>query len=342
MRVLVVMNFGADPATPQRGRWVIDQVEALRATGLEVDLFSFRPGKDQYLPATREIRRLIRRTSYDLVHAHYGLAGWCAQLAGARPLVVTFHGTDVRHRVVGKLSRLLTRRIALVAGASRALFEEEAGRPGLPLPDGRSAVLPCGADLSRFKPIGREQARRELGLDPATPYLFFPADPGRPEKRFDRAREVADLAGAELLTGGGIEPDEMPLWINAAQAVLVTSDYEGFGLACLEALACDVPVLSTPVGIAPHALAGLDLNLCLEYAPEAWSDFARAIIGHPDPRTPGRSRAASLSATRMADRAALAYRDVLAGSAGGALSISANCGGAHVSGGELRNDGESR
>ena len=62
MRVLVVMNFGADPAAPQRGRWVIDQVEALREGGLEVDLFSFRPGKDQYLPATRKIRRILKET----------------------------------------------------------------------------------------------------------------------------------------------------------------------------------------------------------------------------------------------------------------------------------------
>ena len=137
MRVLVVMNFGADPSTPQRGRWVIDQVEALREGGLDVDLFSFRPGKDQYLPATRRIRRQLRETRYDLVHAHYGLAGWCARLAGADPLVVTFHGTDVRHRIVGRMSRSLTRRIDLVAAASRALFEEEDGRPGLPLPEGR-------------------------------------------------------------------------------------------------------------------------------------------------------------------------------------------------------------
>ncbi|MBN8870443.1 MAG: glycosyltransferase [Solirubrobacterales bacterium] len=338
MRVLVVMNFGADPATPQRGRWVVDQVEALRDGGLDVDLFSFRPGKDQYLPATRKIRRLLKRTSYDLVHAHYGLAGWCAQLAGADPLVVTFHGTDVRHRVVGRMSRALTRKIALVAGASKALFEEEAGRPGLPLPEGRSAVLPCGADLSRFGPLDRGEAKRELGLDPAVRYLFFPADPERPEKRSDRAREVAERSGAELLTGGGIEPEEMPLWMNAAHAVLVTSEYEGFGLACLEALACDVPVLSTPVGIAPHALRGLERSLCLGFDPEAWSDFASSLLSQPDPRTEGRPRAEALSARRMADRVALAYRDLLPEADETALSNSANSGGARVSGGDLGND----
>jgi len=341
MRVLVVMNFGADPSTPQRGRWVIDQVEALREGGMEVDLFSFRPGKDQYLPATRKIRRILRSTRYDLVHAHYGLAGWCAQLAGAKPLVVTFHGTDVRHRIVGRMSRALTRKIALVAGASKALFEEEAGRPGLPLPEGRNAVLPCGADLSRFSPVARTEAKRRLGLDPETRYLFFPANPERPEKRFDRAREVATLAGAELLIGGGIEPELMPLWMNAANAVLVTSDYEGFGLACLEALACDVPVLSTPVGIAPHALRDLDRSLSLEFNPEAWADFASGLLSEPDPRTAGRPRAEALSARRMADRVALAYRDLLSEGPEKALATSANCGGGHVSLADLGNDGVS-
>ena len=340
MRVLVVMNFGADPATPQRGRWVIDQVEALREGGLDVDLFSFRPGKDQYLPATRKIRRILKQTDYDLIHAHYGLAGWCAQLAGADPLVVTFHGTDVRHRIVGRMSRVLTRRIQLVAGASKALFEEEAGRPGLPRPEGRTAVLPCGADLSRFAPIDRREARRYLGLDPDQPFLFFPADPDRPETRADRAREVASRAGATLLTGGGIEPDQMPFWMNAANAVLVTSEYEGFGLACLEALACDVPVLSTPVGIAPHALRGLDRSLCFEFEPEVWSDFASALVREPDPRTDGRLRAEALSARRMADRVALAYGDLLAEDTNTALTNSANCAGGRVSGGDLRNDGE--
>ena len=87
----------------------------------------------------------------------------------------------------------------------------------------------------------------------------------------------------------------MPLWINAANAVLVTSDYEGFGLAAIEALACDVPVLSTPVGIAPYALGGLPGALCAPFELEAWT-----------------ARAATLSAGRMAERTLRAYRAVLA------------------------------
>jgi glycosyltransferase involved in cell wall biosynthesis len=292
---------------------VRDQVEELRRLGFEVELFSFPPGSRQYLPATRRLRRLLRGERFDLVHAHYGLPGWCARLAGARPLLVSFHGTDVRHWLVGPLSHRLAWRADLIAAVSRALFETENGRPGLPPVPG-SAVLPCGPDLSPFEPLGRGAAREALGLDAGGRYLFFPANPQRPEKRADRARELAAACNAELLCGGSIEPEQMPLWINAANAVVVTSDYEGFGLVCVEALACDVPVLSTPVGIAPYALHGIAGALCSPFDLEAWKRATLPHLDTADPRIKGATRAATLSATRMAERTAEAYRG-LAGAA---------------------------
>ena len=103
----------------------------------------------------------------------------------------------------------------------------------------------------------------------------------------------------------------MPLWINAANAVLVTSDYEGFGLACVEALACDVPVLSTPVGIAPFALggiAGCPLRPVRDRRLERRGP--RPTSTPPTPGSTAPRRAASLSAARMAERTIEAYRDV--------------------------------
>ena len=310
MRVLVVTNFVPDAAAPQRGRWVRDQVEEIRNLGVEVELFSFPRGSRHYPPAALRLRRLLRHESFDLVHVHYGLAAWSALLAGARPLVVSFHGTDVRHPVVGPLSRRLAWRVDLVAAVSRALFGSENDRPGLPPVPG-SAVLPCGPDLGRFRPLPRDQARRQLGLDPDGRYLLFPANPARAEKRADRAAALAAASDAELLTGGSIDPDRMPLWVNAANAVLVTSDYEGFGLTCVEALACDVPVLSTPVGVAPFALAGIAGTLCAPFDVATWGDTLRAHLSTADPRIEGADRAASLSARRMAERTIAAYRDVL-------------------------------
>ncbi len=309
MRVLVVTNFEPDAGAPQRGRWVRDQIDETRKLGVEVDVFSFPPGKAEYGPATRRLRVLLKRERFDLVHAHYGLAGWVAKMAGARPLVVTFHGTDVRHPVVGAMSRRLAWRADLVAAVSRRLFEDEDERPGLPAVPG-SVVLPCGPDLGRFGPRPRAEARRQLGLEADGRYLLFPANPARPEKRHDRAAELAAACEADLLTGGAIDPDQMPTWVNAANAVVVTSDYEGFGLAAVEALACDVPVLSTPVGVAPYALAGIPGCLGAPFNVATWAAAARPHLDAADPRVAGAARAASLSAARMAARVVAAYRDL--------------------------------
>jgi teichuronic acid biosynthesis glycosyltransferase TuaC len=313
MRVLVVTNMYPTPSSPQRGRFVRDQVEALRSMDeLEVELFTLPRGRRSYATAVPRLRRLLSAERFDLVHAHYGLTGWCAALAGARPLAVTFHGTDVRHRIVGRLSRRLTDRIDLVAAASRGLFAAENGVPGLPRPEGANAVLPCGVDVGRFRTVPRPEARRRLGLAADARYLFFPADPSRRAKRHDRAAEVAAAAGAELLVARGVDPEAMPDLINAASAVVIPSDREGFGLAALESLSCGVPVLSTPVGIAPVALAGVDGCMAEPYDRDRWAAAARAHLDSDDPRVDGRASAARFSAERMAERVRAAWLDLAA------------------------------
>jgi teichuronic acid biosynthesis glycosyltransferase TuaC len=311
VRALVVSNMEATADAPQRGSFVRDQVAGLRSAGVEVETFEWAPGRGNYLPAVRELRRRLRRSRFDVVHAHYGLAGWCALLAGAEPLVVTFHGTDVRHALVGPLSRRLAARRILVAGTSRALFAAEAGRPGLPAPPGRAAILPCGADLDRFAPRDRAACRRRLRLDPAGRYLLFPASPARPVKRFDRARSVAEACGADLLTLGSVPPDRVAEWINAANAVLITSENEGFGLAAVEALACDVAVISTAVGIVPHLLADLPGCHVGEWDERRFALAARRALEQPGTRVEGRGRAAGFGAAAMARRVAAAYEDLV-------------------------------
>jgi glycosyltransferase involved in cell wall biosynthesis len=183
---------------------------------------------------------------------------------------------------------------------------------GLPHPAGRVAVLPCGADTERFRPVPRADARARLGVDPHARLLFFPASPHRQLKRHDRAAQVARLTGAELVTAGDIQSELMPLWVNAASAVVVPSEYEGFGLAAVEALACDVPVLSTPVGIAPALLGGVDGCVCGDFDAEGW---AQAALKHLDGegRVEGRARAEWFSARAMAERVLVAYTHLIEG-----------------------------
>jgi glycosyltransferase involved in cell wall biosynthesis len=79
----------------------------------------------------------------------------------------------------------------------------------------------------------------------------------------------------------------------------------------VEALACDVPVLSTPVGVAPALLDGVEGCLAAPFDPRRWAELARTHLEAPDPRIAGRRRARWFSAELMAQRALVAYREVL-------------------------------
>jgi teichuronic acid biosynthesis glycosyltransferase TuaC len=311
VRVLVVTNMYPSQDRPALGAFVRDQVEALRSfEGLELELFSFEPtGVASYVKAAAALRRRYRDASFDVVHAQYGLSAWCALVLRA-PRIVTFHGTDLEHGVVGPLSRAVVHRVTLPAPVSATLARE-----ALPALIGRRevAVLPCGVNVDRFRPLDRIEARRALGLDPDGRYLLFPADPARREKRHDRALALAaELPDARLLTYAGAAFADVPLLVNAADVVVCTSEREGFGLAPLEALACDVPVLSTDVGVAPLALRGLDGALCGPFDLGTWVPAARRHLDAGGGRVAGRARAQLFEARRFAARVAMAYRDVVA------------------------------
>ena len=318
MRALVLSNMLPDATHPERGRFVRDQVAALRALeDLEVELHEFAPGAAALARAARDLRSrygppstFSRRPSslpFDVVHAHFGLTAWPALAVPARVRALTVHGTDLRHPRTRIATAAVLGRIDLLAAASAALVQE--------IPSARARrralVLPCGVDTERFRPLERRQARAELGLDPERALLLFPADPARAEKRHDRALELARTLDVELVTLGGVDPVQVPLWVNAANAVLVPSEREGFGLAVLEALACNIPVLATPVGVHVEALAGVPGTLCAPYELSSWRDALAPHLAADGPRVPGRETAERFSTRAMAERVAAAWREAL-------------------------------
>jgi teichuronic acid biosynthesis glycosyltransferase TuaC len=305
-RALVVSNMRPDAGAPARGSFVRDQVAALRTIpGLDVDLHEFAPGGWSYPLAAAHLRRRYRGSRLDVVHAHFGLTQWPAFAVGARARILTLHGTDLRHPRTRAITERALRRVDLVATVSESLAEL------LPdwLPAERRAVLPCGVNLDRFRPISRHEARTALGLDPERACLLFPADPARTVKRHDRALALA--GDVPLLTAGAVEPDLMPLWINAANAVIVPSDAEGFGLGVLEALACNVPVLATPVGIHATALEGVRGTLCEPWDPDRWRSALEPHLRSDDPRVEGRERAEEFGSKRLALRVVEAWHGLL-------------------------------
>ena len=86
------------------------------------------------------------------------------------------------------------------------------------------------------------------------------------------------------------------------------SEREGFGLAVLEALACDVPVLATPVGIHSEVLSGVAGAYCAPFDAAAWREALAPALADPDPRIEGRVRAEAWSTDKTALRVVDAWR----------------------------------
>ena len=293
-------------AAPQRGVFVRDQVEALRRRpGVEVEVFSFPSGPRALLRAIATIRRRTRgarTTSCTRTSASRRCRRSPPARAGRRdaarqrPLRAPLEACDARRAAVHRAARRGLARVQREP-AGRGLQAARRGAAGRD----RARALP---------PDPRAEARARLGLDPAGPYLLFPHDPARPLKRFDRAREAA--GDVPLLTLGSVDPEEVPYWINAANAVLVPSQDEGFGLSVIEALACGVPAFGTPVGIHPVALHGIDGAFCEEWDAARWRAALRPVSRRPTRASTAGRRAELFSADRMAARVVEAWHEIAA------------------------------
>lgn len=301
----------ATDANPALGSFVREQLRALQQIDdVDVELHEFAPGGGSptaYLKAGREIQKKYKGERFDIVHAHFGLTAWAALGAKAGKRVLTLHGNDLHNKRSRRITLMAARRYDLISAVSSELA---ALIPGAGTKR-TVAILPVGISLERFKKLDRAKARRQLGLDPKGRYLLFCHNPARPDKRHDLAVELAAANDAQLLTLGSVAPDDVPYWHNAADAVLVPSDYEGFGLAALEALACDIPVLATRTGVHPVALDGIDGCLCAPYDLKTWSDALTPHFKARNPRVQGRARAELFSSDQMAARVVVAWSELL-------------------------------
>jgi D-inositol-3-phosphate glycosyltransferase len=142
----------------------------------------------------------------------------------------------------------------------------------------RIEVVPCGVDLKLFRPHERTRARAQFGLSQEQPILLFAGrlDSFKGPDLFLRAAAMMQKDAQIVVVGGNLVGDkdlqnlqtlagelglsrrvrflgaqpqtELPLLFSAADAVVVPSYHETFGLVAIEALACGTPVVATRAG----------------------------------------------------------------------------------------------
>ena len=302
VKALVLTAMYPRPERPNFGTFVRTQVESLRDAGVEVDvLFLDGPRRKLICKGMVDLRRRIRANPPDLVHAHHGYVGAMAITQRRVPVVITYHGSDVLGApdAQGNVSllrrdRRLTRSAA--HGAREVIVQSDQMARLVP---GRSVhTIPHEVDLETFRPMPRETAREALGLDADRPYVLFAAPRSTPAKNFPLAHAAVEavrrgMSDVELLVVDRETQARLALYMNACDVLVFPSWQEGSPNLIKQALACNLPIVSTDVGDVRDMLGGTVGCHVVPRDVDAFSASLTVELGHRR-RTAGRSRVAHL------------------------------------------------
>jgi N-acetyl-alpha-D-glucosaminyl L-malate synthase BshA len=244
----------------------------------------------QYLLAlANTIAHVSDEQQLDVVHAHYAVPhATAAYLADqmmtsahtrSRPcMVTTLHGTDIT--LIGADSSyswvvgFSIERSHAVTAVSDSLRQDTMALVGVRRP---IDVIPNFLDCTEYRRQFDPELRRQVC--PGQEALLIHMSNFRPVKRVDTVLDVFhrvrdQLPARLLLVGDGpVRPDievqahrlgvhdsivfigeehDPVKWLSIADVFLLPSAQESFGLAALEAMACEVPVVSSNVGGLPE------------------------------------------------------------------------------------------
>jgi glycosyltransferase involved in cell wall biosynthesis len=303
------------------------------------------------LPAGPRLRRRLRDLDLDVIHAHHPflLGGTARRLARAtgRPFVFTYHTLYDRYAHYVPLPRRWVAPAALrwsarfADAADLVLAPSDFVADRLRSQGVRAAieVLPTGVDAARFGPGDRAAVRRALGWPVDDRVLLYVGRLDR-EKNLDflldavarvgtprvrlvlvgRGTRAAALRRAAAALGlgaraefrGGVAPDGLAAYYQAADALVFASTTETQGLAVLEAMACGCPVVAVRAsGVEEVVVDGVS-GLLVPEAPDAFAAAVDLVLADGALAVKlargAREAAASLRAADLVARVVAAYR----------------------------------
>lgn len=305
MKILIVGNYNPGHFSP----FVVEQMQALRLQGVLVNTYGIvGKGLLGYLQNIKGIKRKIDEFQPDLIHAHYGLSGLCANLQRKVPVVTTYHGSDIHSGGwILKLSQLAMRLSAYNIFVSTKMLEMS----GYKKP--KACVQSCGLDLNVIQEIGREEARKELGLSKNEKLGLFSGSFDNYIKDYPLARSAVNrLSNVRLIELKGYSRREVNLLMNAVDFQLTTSIRESGPLVVKEAMACGTPVVSVDVGDVHEITGETEGCYIAERNPDDIADKIRIALAFKG-KTQGRQRIIDLGLSNdlVAKRLIEIYQQVL-------------------------------
>lgn len=252
MKVLHITNNYPTDRYPIFGIFVKEQIDSLSLLGIENGVFFINTrekGVYEYIWSYfRLIRHLITH-KYDLIHCHHSLSAVIYALT-LFPIftksIVSFQ-SDPANEFSGRffpMCNLFFDKIILKNNSEKYMLFK------------KCVYLPNGVNIDFFCPIPKKKCYEITKLDPLKKYiLFLDSNNKRPFKRIDRFNETMKilkdkhaLSGIEPLVLTNTKRELIPYYMNVSTLHLLTSDFEGSPNSVKECLACNTPIVSTPVG----------------------------------------------------------------------------------------------
>lgn len=235
-----------------------------------------------YLGSIADVRAKIKKINPDLVHAHYSFCGIVASLATRKPVITSLMGSDVKS---SGLWRIIIRFFVLYVWHITIVKSEDM-KKSLGLKFDIIHVIPNGVDLNLFKPMDKIKCRQKVGWELNKKIVLFAADPERPEKNYNLAKTAIDALNGrdlELKAVYDVAHERIPLFMNAADALLLTSLWEGSPNVVKEAMACNLPVVSTDVGDVRWLLGEKYSNAICPHDPSIIAHTLESIFNLNEP-----------------------------------------------------------
>lgn len=312
MRILFVTNHHPTAETPGNSPCVEQQRQALQRLGYKVDVLFINGEKTRlnYLKGMWSVFWNVQiRNKYDLVHAHYGYCGYVARTQLRRPVVVTFRGSDVFAKYERPLSRWIARYVnqtIVMTGQMKKVLGQASAQ-----------VIPYGIDFELFKPMALPEARQVLGLPLAAPLILFPYEPARPMKRYDLVEQAVErlkdqFPEVQLVCIYDKPHAVVAQYMNACDALVLASDWEGAPVAIREAMACNLPVVSVDVGDAAQIIGKTEgCYICQKTPADIAAKLSNVLQARK--RTEGRTAVLDLDLNKSAADVAVIYQKLLDG-----------------------------
>lgn len=298
------------------------EIARIAATGIETCVFPFvtSPRPDRLVRRISAIRSKIREFKPDVVHAHFGtITGFAAVAAANVPVVITFRGSDLNPSpsdglIRNALQKLLSNSAARLAKGIILVSRDLRDRLWLEHPNAR--VIPTGIDLDLFCPANAAVAREQLGWSLDDRIILFNAGTSPRVKRLDLAEKSVELLresvpGVSLKVLRGMTPhDALPLYMNAADCLLLTSDFEGSPDIVKEALACNLPIVSVDVGDVRERTRDVTRTAIVARDPESIASETARMLASKE-RSNGREKISELDSRKIRDAVIQVYREIL-------------------------------